>query len=1283
MSSGKVKCTCGWSWNKSDSSKKDMYICHECGRDNSNNMQNGGWLDSYADGGTMQEHQENYNDSQASAPEGMVGDGFSNVGRNYSPAWGGQFKEGGLIPIAQNGKATSADSLAVYNDVMRTKNYYETHNTKYFNKPKTSPGWWADKKRMDRIKRDHLEHPDVTAANKQKIKQNKNPNQYLLADMITGAIDPNAPLFRYDTRITPQGTINYDPKFYLVPAIKKLDPNFDKLSDSEQGAIINMLSGYNSLTTPKEILMYRKWKGKHPHDLKKMQALNKLDIEVSNHTPGYVTTLPYYDPLAVKPYSLRTPQEKIEWQKKYGSTKTKTKDTDKDKPINTPVKNTPVVEKEQLTSLQPMSRGLENTNIQIDNSDINIPIHTRVPQSYDVTSQRQTMNGPNDYYDYNEQGVNIEQAIKAKQAADVYNQSILEKYGNNKNPKAQERLKKLKQDIELTPHYQMGGSIPGAVGFSYARTQGAAPSNGPGAKKTMASAQTGVKLDMYGAPITAIEVNDPSVDRTYYDDRTNRMMLGNDFTGWIKDENLQDEVKTHENYHAKQFNSGRYNYDIAHNTDQKQWAEMQKKPQMMSTSNVWGNYYNRKGKELEKDLQTINENYPELGFLPDELLVDKIIDNEQYSNPNSMEGEAMYYENTGKDFYKLQNGGWLDSYDVAQEGEKLPSVRSLINDTMNRKIQSKGKEVNTVQKDNTKTSTPKEIKKLSGIQKNRLAQQQSEEQAAKDYVQANMEEAYKSPLMSPGYFTPEGMAIGAIQGAVKMPGHIAEGDGWGVAGDVAMMLPFAKPAAKTLGRALGTEEGLLNNLSKSRSVNELKGSLVGIPPERALPRLSPEELKIYRQVQDIGRMRATGKPISQQYKYALEQGIPEEHLQQIFNKSKSELETIIPNAQEEEAFRLANPFRERISLQRPPRRTSTSDQMIDVMNSSPEQLSDFASQVGMTEDELVNFARSSMPQQTRSDVIRHTLSDYDIDRFTNQLNPIQEEFILNTGSTRGRTLIPGQRPGMTLGESFNAKNADVQRDIYNAAQSTKNKIIASSQNYPYYEGPVLENVPSLSLSASGSLKNVSNKVAGQSSSNIGSGDIFTGSLNTSHSSYLPQLKQVFKYGEGAPQFLGYKPMNHMGFLSDYRYPSKDIAKYLNTEIDTQISRGVIPKDIQRPYVKGEKVLLPHYGIKQFKEGGIIKDDRGQWDHPGEITEINSNDITMEGVPYDVLGISDTGDTKLMKPGKKYKFKGKKVTEYPMAKNGLRQEQKGLVNLDQLTNFTNYNTKQPGGWLDTL
>jgi hypothetical protein len=54
-----------------------------------------GWLDKYNDGGPVQ---KNYNDYSVSAPEGFVGDGYSNVGRNYSPAWGGQFAMGGSMP---------------------------------------------------------------------------------------------------------------------------------------------------------------------------------------------------------------------------------------------------------------------------------------------------------------------------------------------------------------------------------------------------------------------------------------------------------------------------------------------------------------------------------------------------------------------------------------------------------------------------------------------------------------------------------------------------------------------------------------------------------------------------------------------------------------------------------------------------------------------------------------------------------------------------------------------------------------------------------------------------------------------------------------------------------------------------------------------------------------------------------------------------------------------------------------------------------------------------------
>ena len=75
------------------------------------------------------------------------------------------------------------------------------------------------------------------------------------------------------------------------------------------------------------------------------------------------------------------------------------------------------------------------------------------------------------------------------------------------------------------------------------------------------------------------------------------------------------------------------------------------------------------------------------------------------------------------------------------------------------------------------------------------------------------------------------------------------------------------------------------------------------------------------------------------------------------------------------------------------------------------------------------------------------------------------------------------------------------------------------------------------------------------------------------------------------------------------------------------------------------------GKPKMKKGGVIKDDRGQWAYPGEVTEIGSNNITMQGVDYPVLGVSDTGDTQMMQPNQDYKFDGEKVTEYPMMQEG--------------------------------
>lgn len=86
-------------------------------------------------------------------------------------------------------------------------------------------------------------------------------------------------------------------------------------------------------------------------------------------------------------------------------------------------------------------------------------------------------------------------------------------------------------------------------------------------------------------------------------------------------------------------------------------------------------------------------------------------------------------------------------------------------------------------------------------------------------------------------------------------------------------------------------------------------------------------------------------------------------------------------------------------------------------------------------------------------------------------------------------------------------------------------------------------------------------------------------------------------------------------------------------------------------------------LPQYDKGGAIKDDRGQWAHPGKVTEIGSNFITMKNVPYPVLGISDAGDTKIMYPEEDYEFIGNKVTEYPMAKNG-----KNLPNFTWLSKY---------------
>lgn len=69
--------------------------------------------------------------------------------------------------------------------------------------------------------------------------------------------------------------------------------------------------------------------------------------------------------------------------------------------------------------------------------------------------------------------------------------------------------------------------------------------------------------------------------------------------------------------------------------------------------------------------------------------------------------------------------------------------------------------------------------------------------------------------------------------------------------------------------------------------------------------------------------------------------------------------------------------------------------------------------------------------------------------------------------------------------------------------------------------------------------------------------------------------------------------------------------------------------------------------KVLQYGGSIVTPYGQWQYPGKVTTIPSNEITMKNVPYPVLGVSNNGDSRIMYPEREYKFSGDYVTEYPM------------------------------------
>ena len=156
------------------------------------------------------------------------------------------------------------------------------------------------------------------------------------------------------------------------------------------------------------------------------------------------------------------------------------------------------------------------------------------------------------------------------------------------------------------------------------------------------------------------------------------------------------------------------------------------------------------------------------------------------------------------------------------------------------------------------------------------------------------------------------------------------------------------------------------------------------------------------------------------------------------------------------------------------------------------------------------------------------------------------------------------------------------------------------------------------------------------------------------------------------------------FLNNYKKPGENNDKPLLEANSGELLNTLNSQD-DAVWLLNNIVSNQNNNLIPIAENGkIIKDNNGYWNPSnwGKVVEIDSNDITMKGVDQPLLGISDEGDIQYMEPNKDYKFKGKKVREFPIARNGINNlDENSLQQLDQLTNFTNYNKLSNGGWLD--
>jgi hypothetical protein len=140
-------------------------------------------------------------------------------------------------------------------------------------------------------------------------------------------------------------------------------------------------------------------------------------------------------------------------------------------------------------------------------------------------------------------------------------------------------------------------------------------------------------------------------------------------------------------------------------------------------------------------------------------------------------------------------------------------------------------------------------------------------------------------------------------------------------------------------------------------------------------------------------------------------------------------------------------------------------------------------------------------------------------------------------------------------------------------------------------------------------------------------------------------------GEYSIENMAYKYLRNHGYLNKLtQLHQQATMNKLSIEhvVNERIDRYMPVIDALAQHCCTDKKLTTDNWIQILRQTSTKIDPRGQWEYPGSCTLIPTyrGEITMQNVPYEVIGIDETGHYELMQPEHNYTFPGRMVFEIP-------------------------------------